>query len=478
MVHRPVERPVLPAPPSPQDPDLLSHLVRLAVSPPPPGEHFVPRPQALAALEHVASHQITLVAAPAGYGKTTLLSAWAGAGHEGAPPRRVAWVSLGPEQDDPSRYAGLVTAAFHHAGVPLRWAPPGIVAARRTPELELVYVLDAVAEDGAPCYLVLDGYDVLSAPAAHDLTMFLINHAPPNLHLIIAVRGEPPLPLARLRLQGRVADLPAEALRWSVAEAGTYLNSRLGLGLDAALVAELQRRTEGWITGLGLAALSLTERGFHADSVPGLAEHSLVASYLVGEVLEREAPAMQRFVMLTAMLSELSGALVERLLLDRHEAGERAARLGGFATGQAVLAAVQRRGLFLEPLASRPGWYRYHGLFAEVMRSQLRQQGPVRTHLLQTQASVIVPARVSAADSGPVPRGADPTHALLEPLSKREQEALELLAVGKANREIAAVLHISEGTVKSHLKHIFAKLGARNRTEAVALARELQLLGR
>lgn len=449
-------------------------LVRLKVAPPPTDPHTLQRPRLLRALDEATASRLTLLAAPAGYGKTSLLSTWAArvsTRQPGLP--RLAWISLSGEANAPLIYLTMLAAALQGAGVPLTWPPYPLLTAGQELRMTLIWALNAVAELNEPIVLVLDGYEALVTAEAHELTSLVLDHAPPLMRVVVASRGEPPLPLARLRAHRQLAELRADTLRWNVAEAGLYLNDRLGLGLDPAQIAGLVESTEGWVTGLNLAALIL--EGGRAASADVVA-HRFVADYLVGEVLEREPEVIQSFILQSAILDALSGPLVEALLLPEAGSAERAAVLGGFPSGQAALEALERRGVFLHSLEGRPGWYRYQRLFAATMRAQLLQRFPERAAELYERA-----ARLSGGQAPGVPSVTRDLHgreSLAEPLSEREQEILDLIAAGKPNREIADLLSISESTVKSHLKHIFAKLSARNRTEAVAIARDLQLLSR
>jgi LuxR family maltose regulon positive regulatory protein len=450
----------------------LPPLVRLRVTPPLPDGQLLPRPRVQRLLERAVERRLTLLAAPAGFGKSAALSAWAAAS-----PRRVAWIALGADEGEAALFAPLLAAAVRRAGVPLDWqAPPGGLAGGEARGV-IALVLDAVAALDEPLTLVLDGYEAVGSPATHELLAFLLEHAPPGLRLIVASRGEPPLPLALLRARRQLAELRADDLRWNVAEVGSYLNGMRGLALAPAQVGELLRRTEGWATGLQLAALALEaqpDRAAAARHFDGT--HRFVADYLFAEVLERQSEPFRSFLLHSAALDELSAPLLESALLGAIE-GETGELLGGHPSGQAALEAAHRRDLFLAPIAGRPGWYRYHGLFAEAMRLRLEQLAPGRGAALRQRADNWLARGKAARVSGRAQRRRGDSHAgqLLEPLSERELEVLSLIAAGRPNREIASMLSISESTVKSHIKHVFAKLDARNRTEAVAVGRVLQL---
>lgn len=447
-------------------PPLLWH----KIAPPALDARTLLRPHLLRALDAAAAQRLTALIAPAGYGKTTLLATWAIGQHPPAPqaaPERLAWLTLGREENEPRLFATMLAAALQRAGLAQSPPPYQLCESDEQVRLTIAWALNAIAAGPAPVALVLDGYELLSSPAANELVSFLLEHGPPGLRLILASRGEPPLPLARLRARRQLAELRSDDLRWSTAEAALYLNDRLALALDQARIAALVARAEGWATGLSLAALAIEEGHGQADEVA----QRFVADFLLGEVLAHEPPELQRFLLDAALLDELSAPLVEALLPAERGVGEARAAFGGYPSGQAALEAVERRGLFLQPVAGRSGVYRFHGLFATSLRTQLRMLYPARADELAE--------RIAAARGAPArqPRPA-PSRAggLAESLSEREQEILDLIAAGLPNREVATSLKISESTVKSHLKHIFAKLNARNRTEAVAIAREHQLL--
>ncbi|GAB4425261.1 MAG: hypothetical protein OHK0015_05060 [Chloroflexi bacterium OHK40] len=446
--------------------EALPPLVRHRVAPPPLDGQVLQRPRAQRLLERARDRRLTLVAAPAGFGKTTMLSTWAASSSH-----RVAWMALSPLESDPAMFASLLTAAVQQVGA--QPAATAVVNGDPLPEPQtlVALALNAVAALDEPVALVLDGYEAVGSVATQALVAFMVQHAPPVLRFIIASRGEPALPLALLRARRQLAELRTDELRWNLPEASSYLNGVLGLALSPDQIAELLRRTEGWVTGLQLAALAVSKRPEELSAFGGA--HRFVADYFVGEVLERQPEPLRSFLLHSATLPELSGPLVEAALLELE--GEREALLGGYPSGEAALEAISRQDLFLTPDASRPGRYRYHTLFAEAMQARLEQLAPGRGALLRQWAADCL-ARGSHHHATPALRLPQHPAPLIEPLSEREQEVLGLIAAGRPNREIADLLSISESTVKTHLKHVFAKLDARNRTEAVAIGRRLRII--
>jgi LuxR family maltose regulon positive regulatory protein len=295
-----------------------------------------------------------------------------------------------------------------------------------------------------------------------------VEDAPPQLHIVVATRSEPALPLPRLRLQRALLELRGADLAWGLAEASELLNGPLGLSLEPGEVAILLRATRGWVTGLCLAAISLRAHGGGAAAFSGADRY--VVDYIASEVLEGQPPAVREFLLRSAGLGELSARACEGLM----RAGPQPPADPTPAGAQAMLEHLERHNLFLDPLDTRRTRYRYQPLFAEALRA-------LQARYLPDEAGE-PPAREATVGAGERPRLALLVPQMLpgprveEPLSDREQQILILTAGGRANREIAEQLSISEGTVKTHLKRIFNKLGARNRTEAVAIARGNQLI--
>ena len=337
---------------------------------------LVPRPRLSERLDRGAASRLVLVSAPAGFGKTTLLTEWLAGPATPAGERLAAWVSLDRGDNDPASFWTYVIAA-------LRTAAPGVgegaLALLQAPgpqpnETVLTVLLNdlgAVADD---IVLVLDDYHVIDAPVVQDAMAFLLDHLPPRLHVVIAGRADPALPLARLRARGELAEIRAAELRFTPDEAAAYLNEMMGLQLTARDVAALEARTEGWIAALQLAALSMQGRDDVAGFIAGFAgDDRYVVDYLVEEVLQRQPDRVQAFLLQTSILGRLSGPLCDAVT--------------GQGGGKAMLEALDRGNLFLVPLDDRRQWYRYHHLFADVLQARLLDEQPGEVAGLHRRAS-------------------------------------------------------------------------------------------
>jgi len=337
---------------------------------------LVPRPRLSERLDRGAASRLVLVSAPAGFGKTTLLTEWLAGPATPAGERLAAWVSLDRGDNDPASFWTYVIAA-------LRTAAPGVgegaLALLQAPgpqpnETVLTVLLNdlgAVADD---IVLVLDDYHVIDAPVVQDAMAFLLDHLPPRLHVVIAGRADPALPLARLRARGELAEIRAAELRFTPDEAAAYLNEMMGLQLTARDVAALEARTEGWIAALQLAALSMQGRDDVAGFIAGFAgDDRYVVDYLAEEVLARQPDRVQAFLLQTSVLGRLSGPLCDAVT--------------GQGGGKAMLEALERGNLFLVPLDDRRQWYRYHHLFADVLQARLLDEQPGQVPDLHRRAS-------------------------------------------------------------------------------------------
>ncbi|MFI5066898.1 MAG: LuxR C-terminal-related transcriptional regulator [Streptosporangiales bacterium] len=338
---------------------------------------LVPRPRLTQRLDRGTESKLTLVSAPAGFGKTTLLTEWLAAGPAGPDDERlVAWLSLDRDDNDPVSFWTYVIAA-------LRTAAPGagesaLALLRASPPSPVETVLTALLNDLAALageiVLVLDDYHVVDAGEVQDGMAFLLDHLPPGLHVVIASRADPALPLARWRARGELAEARAAELRFTPGEAAAYLNEMMGLQLAARDVAALEGRTEGWIAALQLAALSMQGRDDVAGFIAGFAgDDRYVVDYLAEEVLARQPAHIQAFLLQTSILGRLSGPLCDAVT--------------GQGGGQAMLAALDRRNLFLVPLDDRRRWYRYHHLFADVLHARLLDEQPGQVPDLHRRAS-------------------------------------------------------------------------------------------
>lgn len=326
---------------------------------PSPRPGAVLRHRLLARLSEGLARKLTLLAAPAGSGKTTLVSAWAAAADLPA-----AWLSLDPDDGDPVRFLSYVLAALQTVRPDLGGT---IVAALQSPqpppvETLLADLLNALAALPERLILVLDDYHVVDSDQVDRALAFLVAHLPPQLHLVIATREDPALPLAQLRARGQLSELRLADLCFAPDEAASFFAETMGLRLAEAEVAALVERTEGWAAGLQLAGLSLHSQGDPAGIIRSFAgSHRFVIDYLVEEVLDRQPLPLQRFLLHSAILDRLCGPLCDDVVADPA------------APGQATLEALERANLFLIPLDDERRWFRYHHLFGEVLRQRLRR---------------------------------------------------------------------------------------------------------
>jgi len=283
---------------------------------PPVRPELVPRPRLIERLNAGLHHKLTIISAPAGFGKTTLLSEWihtVGA-HRDA-PLHVAWLSLDEGDNDLTRFLAYLTAALRTVGVEVE---EGIFADAGTPaamEARLTTLVNQVNTAPAPFILVLDDYHFITAQPVHDTLTFFLDHLPPNLHLVIATRADPPLPVARLRGRGQLTELRLTDLRFTPDEAAEFLAQVMGLTLAANDVAALASRTEGWIAGLQMAALSLREQDDVSRFVAAFTgSNRYILDYLVEEVLQRQPESVQTFLLQTSILDRLTGPLCDAVV--------------------------------------------------------------------------------------------------------------------------------------------------------------------
>lgn len=317
-------------------------------------------------------HALTLVSAPAGFGKTTLLSEWLDAARSSG-SRAVAWLALDERDNDPAVFGAYLLAALRSASPEsVSTADRALQSAQPLQSVVAALVDDLETLDTDVC-LVLDDYHTIDAADVHDAVAFLVEHAPPRFHLAVATRSDPPLPLARWRARGDLAEVRARDLRFTTAEAAAYFHDVMAVPLSATDVDALEARTEGWIVALQLAALSLQGRddvGEFIDSFAG--DDRFVLDYLAEEVLERLPDDVRRFLLETSVLERLSGPLCDAVTC----------RTGGRAT----LEMLERANLFLVALDDRRQWYRYHHLFADVLRARLLDEQPELVNELHLRA--------------------------------------------------------------------------------------------
>ena len=334
---------------------------------------LVPRPRLSERLEEGLGPQLILVSAPAGFGKSTLLGAWAselsGSG------RPIAWFSLDSGDNDPARFWRYFVTALDLLQPGSGKTALALLGSPQAPPIEaiLTTLLNELVDLSTDAVLVIDDYHLIESQTIHEALTFLIDHLPPRMHLVIATRMDPPLPLPRLRARGEMTELRATDLRFTPEEAATFLNRVMGLELSAEDTAELEGRTEGWIAGLQMAALAMQD---HAD-VPGFiaafaGSNRYVLDYLAEEVLARQPEELQTFLLETSILDRMRAPLCNAVT--------------GRADGQTALERLEHANLFVIPLDEERHWYRYHHLFVDVLRQRLRQEHPDLVSVLHRRA--------------------------------------------------------------------------------------------
>ena len=333
---------------------------------------LVPRTRLSDQLGRTPRPRLTLVSAPPGFGKTTLLAAWLDGVAEDRP---VAWVSLEETERAPESFWTYVVTALDTAAPGVgATALPLLGTAHPPMATVLSAVLNALSALPAGLDVVLDDYHLADSPAIASDMAFLLDHLPPEAHLVISTRADPDLPLARLRATGELVEVRAADLRFTPDEAAAYLNEVVGLGLEAADVTALESRTEGWIAALQLAALSLRGRDDAAGFIAGFAgDDRYVVDYLVEEVLARQPVPVRDFLLRTSILARLGGSLCDAVT--------------GADDGKAVLDLLDRSNLFVVPLDDSRQWYRYHHLFADVLHTHLLGERPGEVADLHRRAS-------------------------------------------------------------------------------------------
>lgn len=331
---------------------------------PRPVQRLVPRLRLTRRLDEglQLGHKLTLVSAPAGFGKTTLVSEWV---HRVKLP--VAWLSLDEGDNDAPRFLSYIVAALQAIQASLGETVAALLESPQmaaTPSL-LEHLITLLINDlttlPAPILLILDDYHVINNLDVHTALAFLLDNLPPQVHLVIVSREDPALPLHRLRAGGQMTEMRAQDLRFTEEETALFLNQTMGLDLEADEIASLERQTEGWIAGLQLAALSIRDSADARSFIKTFAgDDRYVMDYLVAEVLARRPPHIQTFLLKTSILDRFTPPLCDAVT--------------GQTNSRAILAHLEQTNLFLVPLDNRREWYRYHHLFGDLLRYRLREQ--------------------------------------------------------------------------------------------------------
>jgi LuxR family maltose regulon positive regulatory protein len=361
--------------PAARAPADVSHaLVTTKVRPPRLRQGLVPRPRLRAALTRSEDRRLTLISAPAGFGKTTLLGEWLGDRSGGE--RSVAWVSLDESDNDPARFLAYLIGALRtiEEGI-----GEGVLASLRSPELPPVEavagaLVNELADISRTIAIVLDDYHLIRSGSVHEAVAFLLEHLPENIHLVVSGRADPPLPLSKLRARGEVNELRAPDLRLTSEEATAFLKDAMGLALSGRDVAALEEVTEGWVAALQLAALSMQGRGDVSGFVEAFSgSNRHVLDFLGEEVLGRQPEPVRGFLLRTSVLQNMAAPLCDALM--------------GRSDGQQMLERLERDNLFVVPLDDERRWYRYHRLFAEFLRGLLGRENPELPGELHLRAS-------------------------------------------------------------------------------------------
>jgi LuxR family maltose regulon positive regulatory protein len=393
---------------------MTAPILRTKLYLPPARPESVPRPHLVRRLDTGLRHKLILIAAPAGFGKTTLLSTWL---HDCGVP--FAWLSVDEGDNDPTRFRTYLIAALETLGITNvvvdGASSDALPSAPLSMEDVLAGLINQISGIGRDLILVLDDYHLITAQVVHDALSFLLEHQPRNLHLIIASRADPPLPIARLRGRSQLTELRQADLRFTDEEAATFLNRMVDLSLTADDVAALNARTEGWVTGLQMAALALQPqsatqpRPAVSDFIAAFAgSHRYILDYLLEEVLYRESEPVQTFLLQTSILDRLCGPLCDavaqisksakpvpvqgdqqigKLQNQPVERGSADFEILRFSDSQDVLEYLEHANLFIVPLDDRREWYRYHRLFSDLLQQRLHKTWPDAVRPLHHRAS-------------------------------------------------------------------------------------------
>ena len=376
---------------------------KLYIPPPPP--KVVVRTRLIERLDEGSA--VTVISAPAGFGKTTLVSEWVDnirldaekdskiENRKSELVNRVAWLSLDERDSDPTRFLTYLVAALQTIAPDIGAGVLGALQSAPPPPIESVLtalVNDIITIPGN-FVLVIDDYHVIDSRAVDEALTFLVEHLPPRMHLVITTREDPALPIPRLRARRQLTELRAADLRFTPSEAAEFLNQVMGLRLSAEDIAVLDDRTEGWIAGLQLAALSMQgHQDVHGFIRAFAGDHRYIVDYLIEEVLQRQPESVRNFLLQTAILERLNGSLCDAVIGNHPEGTDQTG-------GKARLETLQRGNFFLIPLDDRRHWYRYHHLFADVLRMHLVTEQPDQVSVLHRRASEWYEQNGSASDA-------------------------------------------------------------------------------
>jgi LuxR family maltose regulon positive regulatory protein len=359
-------------------------LLRTKLAVPVTRRKLVTRSRLISQLNLGLNRRLTLVSAPAGFGKTTLVATWV----ETIEPA-VAWLSLDEGDNDPVRFFAYFITALQTVDEEIGASLLASVEAGQALQFEQMTaaLINQIGRVAAEQVLVLDDYHVIEEATIHDVVTFLLTHLPSNLHVVIATRADPPLPLARLRGRGQIAEIRAGDLRFTQQEAVAFLNDVMALDLRVEDIVRLTQRTEGWVVGLQMAALSMQGREDVSTFIQAFeGSHRYVMDYLMEEVLERQPETVQSFLIRTSILDQLTASLCDAVLADPSDA-------------QTMLESLERANLFIVPLDDRREWFRYHRLFSDLLRRRLENADLARVRELHRRAAKWYAAHAMPAEA-------------------------------------------------------------------------------
>jgi len=349
---------------------------------PPIHASLVRRPRLVQALEngYQTGRRVTLVSAPAGFGKTTIIREWITAMEPGKP---FGWLSLDDGDNDPVRFLSYLVSAIQkvHAEIG-KTILASLNSSQIPPLLDLVETLiNEISLEAEPFLIVLDDYHLIKKIEVHSILQLLLKRQPDALHLVVVTREDPPFSLPRMRVQGQITEIRERDLRFTLSEAQAFLGRTMGLDLSAEDIGKLEERTEGWAAGMQLAALALDEfsnaeeRQAFIEAFTG--SNRMIVDYLISEVLQRQAESARRFLLRTSILERFCAELCDHVVFDNDEAG----------SSQSILDTLEQGNMFLVSLDNQRHWYRYHHLFSEMLFHSLRRSSPEQIPALHRKAS-------------------------------------------------------------------------------------------
>lgn len=353
----------------------MESLLQTKLHIPQPNTRIVIRAQLLAGMDEALARgaKLTLVSAPVGYGKSTLVSSWLSTTDCPA-----AWLSLDAEDNEPVRFWTYVISAIQTIQSEFGQAEINLLRKAQTPSIESVLrnLINQFTKVSKKIILVLDDYHLIKSRDLHSGVNYFLDHLPPQIHLVLITREDPPLPLPQMRAKGQMVELRARDLHFTMEECAQFLNQMMGLNLKPEEITALELRTEGWVVGLQMAALSLRELDDSVGFIEAFAgDNRYVADYLISEVLERQPKQIRDFLLKTASVDRFTPSLCNALMDDE-----------AFQSGR-IIEQIEANGLFIMPLDHVRQWYRYHQLFADLLRYRLRQDDPSKLAELNRTAS-------------------------------------------------------------------------------------------